>query len=287
MAEKAFQCVNARRNKILRSLPEIDWERLQRRLERVELELGQVISESGSPMHHVYFPTSSTISLMYVTLDGASTEIAAVGSEGLFGIAVYLGGGTMLSRAVVQSPGVAYRLTRECLRKEFERDGAMKRLLLLYTQARMTLVSQTAVCNRHHSVAQRLSRWLLSNLDRSNDAELYVTHDLISKALGVRREGVTEAAGQLQRSGIIAPSRGRMTVVSRRRLENCSCECYDVVRREYIRLLGDLTHSPAALSGHSTAHLAYEASRVARLVRLPHRTLRSAIDARHAPALTN
>jgi CRP-like cAMP-binding protein len=280
MAEKAFQCIDARRNKILRSLPVADWKRLQHHLERVTFELGQVISESGSPLHHVYFPTSSTISLMYVTADGASTEIAAVGSEGLFGIAVYLGGGTMPSRAVVQSSGVAYRLTRECVNEEFKRGGAMKRLLLLYTQARLTLVSQTAVCNRHHSVAQRLSRWLLSNLDRSNDAELLVTHDLISKALGVRREGVTEAAGQLQRSGIIVSSRGRTTVVSRRRLESCSCECYDVVRREYFRLLGDVAHYPAPLLRYSTRHSAYEAPPVARPPQLPHRSLRSVIDAR-------
>jgi CRP-like cAMP-binding protein len=244
MGLSSLQSSDARRNNILGSLPQRDWERLESHLEPVKLKLGQVVNQSGSPLHHVYLPTSSTISLQYVTLDGASTEIAAVGSEGLIGIAVYMGGGPMNTRAVVQRSGFAYRITRETVNEEFRNGGALRRLLLLYTQARLTLVLQTAACNRHHSVDQRLSRWLLSSWDRSDAAQLLVTHELISKSLGVRREGITEAAGKLQRSGIIASSRGRTMLLDRRRLETCSCECYGVVRREYARLLGDICYRP-------------------------------------------
>ena len=248
MPENSFQKPDAHRNKLLRSLPIVEWTRVQRHLEPVQLKVGQVISESALPLRHAYLPITSTIALVYLSVDGTSTEIAGVGNEGLVGIPLFMGGGGAPGRAVVQSAGLAYRMTGESLNVEFQRAGAMQRLLLLYAQAHLMLVSQTAVCNRQHSVDQRLSRWLLSSLDRLDAMELVITHESISKSLGVRREGVSESAGKLQRAGIIESSRGLLTVVDRPRLEASCCECYGVMRREYLRLLGGFTRS----TGRST-----------------------------------
>jgi CRP-like cAMP-binding protein len=233
----AIHSQEARRNKLLAALPGNEWKRIKRDLEPVEMKLGQILSESGSVLHHVYLPTSSTISLIYITVDGESTEIASVGNEGMVGVPVFMGGQVMSTRAVVQSPGCAYRLPAEVLRDEFARAGALQRLLLLYAQTRLSLVAQVAVCNQHHSVDQRFSRWLLLSLDRSESDELCITHDLISKSLGVRREGITEATGRLQRAGIVLSGRGRLMVLDRAALEAGCCECYGVMRREYQRLL--------------------------------------------------
>jgi CRP-like cAMP-binding protein len=247
--------LDARRNQLLKSLPALDWMRVQRDLEPIKLRRGDVISEAGAPLRHVYLPTTSTIALMYVTVNGASTEIARIGKEGLVGIALYMGGQATPARAVVQDSGMAYRQSEKSLNEEFRRAGPMQRILLLYAQARLMLVSQTAVCNRQHSIDQRLSRWLLSSLDRHEAAELSITHELISQSLGVRREGITEAVGKLQRLGIVSSSRGRLTIVNRSRLETLCCECYEVIRREYHRLLGGVSHSTgqAPLSFLSTA----------------------------------
>jgi CRP-like cAMP-binding protein len=196
-----------------------------------------VLYESGSVLHHVYFPTDSIISLLYVLEDGASAEIAVVGNEGIIGVALFMGGETTPSRAVVQSAGSAYRLKGQLLKQEFNRSGAMQHLLLRYTQALLTQMAQTAVCNRHHSVDQQLCRWLLLSLDRLASNELSMTQELIANMLGVRREGVTEAAGKLQSAGLITYSRGRITVVDRSGLEARVCECYAVVKAESDRLL--------------------------------------------------
>jgi len=238
MPPDAFPADDPRRNKLLASLPNDEWKRLWVNLEPIEMPLGKIVSESGSQLRHVYFPTTSTVSLAYLTADGGSTEIAAVGNEGAVGIALFMGGNTMLGRAVVQTAGWAYRLNRESLKEEFARGGAMQRVLLLYTQVRLTLIALTAVCNQLHSIEQHLIRWLLLTLDRLASEELTITHELIANILGVRREGITEAAGKLQQLGLIASSRGRITVVDRAGLEVRCCECYRMVRREYDRLLG-------------------------------------------------
>jgi CRP-like cAMP-binding protein len=245
MLLQASHSRDARRNKLLAALPDIDWKRVQRNLEPVDLKLGQILSESGSALRQIYLPTTSTVSLMYITVDGESTEIAAVGNEGMVGIAVFMGGHMMPARAVVQNSGRAFRLPAEVLREEFDRGGAMQRLLLLYAQSRLSLVAQVAVCNQHHSVDQRFSRWLLSGLDRSESAELSITHELVSRSLGVRREGISEATGRMQRAGIVTSSRGRLTVIDRAALEAICCECYGVMRREYDRLLGLCARPPA------------------------------------------
>jgi len=201
------------------------------------MKLGQVVYESGSRQDYVYFPTTAIVSLLYVMEDGASAEIAVVGKEGIVGISLFMGGETTASRAVVQSAGAAFRLSGQLMKREFLRGGPMQHLFLRYTQALLTQMAQTAVCNRHHSVDQQLCRWLLLSLDRLPSNKLAMTQELIANMLGVRREGVTEAAGKLQSAGLIQYSRGQITVLDRPRLEARACECYAVVRRESDRLL--------------------------------------------------
>lgn len=210
------------------------------------MPLGDVLYESGGRLEHVYFPTTSIVSLLYVLLDGSSAEIAVVGNEGLLGISLFMGGETTPSRAIVQSAGFGYRLRSQWLKDEFNRGDSTMHLLLRYTQALITQMTQTAVCNRHHSVDQQLCRWLLLSLDRLPSNNLTMTQELIANMLGVRREGVTEAAGKLQRAGIIRYRRGKIDVLDRERLEAAVCECYAVVKTEFDRLLSDLprTHTP-------------------------------------------
>jgi CRP-like cAMP-binding protein len=227
-------------NHLLAGLPAADYERLSPHLELVHMPLGEVLYESGGRLQHVYFPTTSIVSLLYVMADGASAEIAVVGNEGVLGISLFMGGETTPSRAVVQSAGYGYRLKSQLLKQEFKRAGPMMHLLLRYTQALITQMSQTAVCNRHHSVEQQLCRWLLLSLDRLASFELTMTQELIANMLGVRREGVTEAAGKLRHAGVIRYNRGRITVLDRPRLEQEVCECYSVVKKEFDRLLSDL-----------------------------------------------
>ncbi len=230
---------NPRQNHLLAALPAADYERLLPNLQLVTMSLGMVVYESGGTLGYVYFPTNSIVSLLYVMQDGASAEIAVTGYEGLVGIALFMGGETTPSRAVVQSAGSAYRLKAAFLKKEFDIGGALQHLALRYTQALITQMAQTAVCNRHHSVEQQLCRWLLLSLDRLPTNELIMTQELIANMLGVRREGVTEAAGRLQKAGLIEYSRGRIVVLDRRKLELRVCECYAVVKKEYDRLLID------------------------------------------------
>ncbi len=226
-----------RQNHLLDALPRSDYERIAARLEAVPLKLGDVLYEPGMPLRYVYFPTTAIVSLLYVMEDGASAEIAVVGNEGILGIALFMGGETTPSRAVVQSAGYGYRLKAQLLKDEFGRFGPFLRLLLRYTQALITQMAQTAVCNRHHTVDQQLCRWLLLSLDRLASNELTMTQELIANMLGVRREGVTEAAGKLQLAGLIHYRRGKITVLDRPRLEARSCECYQVVKTEFDRLL--------------------------------------------------
>ncbi|MBD3894742.1 Crp/Fnr family transcriptional regulator [Halomonas sp. ML-15] len=225
------------RNRLLALLPEAEMARLLPDLERVPLPLGKSLSESGGVMQYVYFPLDAIVSLLCVMENGASTEIAVVGHEGIVGVSLFMGGETTPSRAIVQSAGEAYRLKGQRLKDEFYRGGAMQRLLLRYTQALLTQMAQTAVCNRHHSVDQQLCRWLLLSLDRLPGDTLVMTQELIANMLGVRREGVTESAGKLQRAGLISYQRGHITVLDRPGLEARVCECYAVVKGEYDRLL--------------------------------------------------
>jgi len=225
-------------NHLLAALPTTIQSRLVSQLELVPMPLGMVLYEPGDILHHVYFPTDSIVSLLYVMENGASAEISVVGNEGLIGVAVFMGGGgSTPSRALVQSAGFAYRLLAQRLNEEFERHGEMQQLMLRYTQSLITQMAQTAVCNRHHSIDQQLCRWLLLSLDRLSGNQLVMTQELIANMLGVRREGVTEAAGKLQKLGVIEYSRGRITVLDRPRLEQMSCECYAVVKKETDRLL--------------------------------------------------
>jgi CRP-like cAMP-binding protein len=224
-------------NHILDALPPAERERLFPHLKLVSLPLGMVLYESGDTLRHIYFPTDSIVSLLYVLTNGSSAEIAVVGNEGAIGVALFMGGETTTNRAIVQSAGSAYRLTGTRLKQEFERHGQMLHILLRYTQALLTQMSQTAVCNRHHTVDQQLCRWLLLSLDRLSSDTLTMTQELIANMLGVRSEGVTEAAGKLQKLGAIQYSRGRITVLDRTQLERLSCECYSVVRKESDRLL--------------------------------------------------
>ncbi|HDS1737289.1 Crp/Fnr family transcriptional regulator [Pseudomonas sp. BP8] len=226
-----------RHNHLLAALPAQAFDRLQGDLELVTLPLGKALYESGDTLRHVYFPTDSIISLLYVMENGASAEISVVGNEGLVGIAVFMGGESTPSRAIVQSAGHAYRLPGQRLKDEFNRHGELLLLMLRYTQALITQMAQTAVCNRHHSIDQQLCRWLLLSLDRLQSDQLRMTQELIANMLGVRREGVTDAAGKLQRLGVIEYSRGHIKVLDRARLEALSCECYEVVRKETERLL--------------------------------------------------
>jgi CRP-like cAMP-binding protein len=209
-------------------------------MEPITMPLGKALYESGDRLEHVYFPTSAIVSLLYIMEDGASAEIAVVGNEGIVGVAIFMGGETMPNRAVVQSAGHAYRLPGHLLKQEFNRGGALQHLLLRYTLAMLTQMAQTAVCNRHHSVDQQLCRWLLLSLDRLPANELSMTQELIANMLGVRREGVTEAAGKLQSAGLIHYRRGRIIVLDRPGLEARVCECYEVVRQEFLRLLPDV-----------------------------------------------
>jgi CRP-like cAMP-binding protein len=225
-----------RQNKILNALPAADRDRLYPHLKLVALPLGTVLYESGDTLRHIYFPIDSIVSLLYVLEDGSSAEISVVGNDGAIGVALFMGGETTTNRAIVQSAGSAYRLTGNRLKLEFARHGEMLHILLRYTQALITQMAQTAVCNRHHTVDQQLCRWLLLSLDRLSSNKLRMTQELIANMLGVRREGVTEAAGKLQKLGVIRYSRGAITVLDREELERLSCECYAVVRKETDRL---------------------------------------------------
>ena len=226
-----------RQNHLLAALSGEDFERVSADLRLVPLELGRVLYESGSRQRAVYFPTTAIVSLLYMLADGASAEIAVVGNEGIIGVSLFMGGETTPSRAVVQSAGHAYRLPSKILKQEFIRGDSMQHLLLRYTQALLTQMAQTAVCNRHHSLDQQLCRWLLLSLDRLAGNELVMTQELIANMLGVRREGVTEAAGNLQSAKLIKYSRGHITVLDRPGLEARTCECYAVVKKESDRLL--------------------------------------------------
>jgi CRP-like cAMP-binding protein len=228
---------SARKNLLLAALSAVELKRLRVNLEPVEMPLGDVVYESGRHLDHVYFPTTCIVSLLYVLENGASAEIAVVGYEGVVGVSIFMGGETTPSRAVVQSAGKAYRLPGAMMKEEFTRGGTMQHLMLRYTQSLITQMAQTAVCNRHHSVDQQLCRWLLLSIDRLPSPEITMTQELIANMLGVRREGVTEAAGKLQDAGVIRYRRGHIKVLDRERLEAMSCECYGVVRRETARLL--------------------------------------------------
>jgi len=233
MAERS----HPQQNHILDALPQPERERLFPHLKLVTLPLGKVLYESGDTLRHIYFPIDSIVSLLYVLKNGESAEIAVVGNDGAIGVALFMGGETTTNRAIVQSAGSAYQLTGARLKEEFQRHGETLHILLRYTQALLTQMAQTAVCNRHHTVDQQLCRWLLLSLDRLSASELVMTQELIAGMLGVRREGVTEAAGKLQKLGVIKYSRGHINVLDRPRLERLSCECYAVVKKETDRLL--------------------------------------------------
>ncbi|TMH02007.1 MAG: Crp/Fnr family transcriptional regulator [Betaproteobacteria bacterium] len=226
-----------RQNHLLAALPEAVYERLLPSLELVPMPLGEVIYTSGSELPYLYFPTDCIVSLVYVMANGASAEIAVTGCEGLLGVALFLGGQTAPNQAVVQSGGHAYRIGAKVIKHEFDRGGPLQHLLLLYTQALIAQMAQTAVCNRHHSLDKQLCRWLLLSLDRLHSGELTMTQELIANMLGVRRQGVVEAAGNLQKAGLIDYRRGHISVLDRPGLEARVCECYAVVKREYERLL--------------------------------------------------
>src|SRR5450432_325423 len=229
------QITHFQQNRLLASLPQAEWDRWSAALEPVQMPLGEVLYEPGVALHYVYFPITSIVSLLYVLENGASAEIAVVGFEGIVGISLFMGGESTPSRAVVQSAGVGFRLAAQTMKDDF--SGPVLHLLLRYTQALITQMAQTAVCNRHHSLDQQLCRWLLLSLDRLQGEELVMTQELIANMLGVRREGVTESAMKLQKAGLIRYSRGRITVLDRAGLEKSTCECYAVVKKEYDRLL--------------------------------------------------
>ncbi|PRY99323.1 CRP-like cAMP-binding protein [Jezberella montanilacus] len=228
-----------KRNHIFEAMPTNEWERLLPFIETIELPLGKVLYEPGTKMSHVIFPTSAIVSLLYALENGSSAEIAVVGNEGVVGISIFMGGESTSSRAVVQSAGVGYKIKSSMLMDEFNRGGPIMHLLLRYTQALITQMSQTAVCNRHHSLDQQLCRWLLLSADRLTGNELIMTQELIANMLGVRREGVTEAALKIQKAGLIQYARGHITILDRHGLERRTCECYQVVKTEYDRLLPD------------------------------------------------
>ncbi len=224
-------------NQLLAALPEAEWQRWLPKLEPINMPLGHVLYESGNTLSHVYFPITSIVSLLYVLENGASAAIAVVGNEGIVGISLFMGGESTPSRAVVQSAGGGLRLKAQMMKDEFNKNGAVLHLMLRYTQALITQMAQTAVCNRHHSLDQQLCRWLLLSLDRLQGDALVMTQELIANMLGVRREGVTEAALKLQQAGLIRYARGRISVLDRAGLERRTCECYAVVKKEYERLL--------------------------------------------------
>jgi len=234
---KAVPEIDPLRNALLAALPRVDWNRLRQYLQRVDAPAGKVLCEPDARLGYAYFPTSSIISILRATVDGASTEVASVGNEGVFGATIIMGDHPDGNRAIVHSGGVMYRLKCETLIEEFSRGGAMQSLLLRYVQALLGLMAQGAVCNRRHSIDQQLCRWILLSLDRLDSEEIIMTHELLANTLGVRREGITEAARRLQSAGLIAYRRGRITIVDRRGLEASSCECYRVVRSEYDQLL--------------------------------------------------
>jgi CRP-like cAMP-binding protein len=238
-------------NHLLAALPAEIFERISPNLELFPMPLGEVLYESGGQLQHVYFPTTSILSLHYVMENGATAEIAGVGNEGVLGISIFMGGNTTPSRAIVQTGGHGYRLKTRLMLEEFNRAGPMMHLMLRYTQALITQISQTAVCNRHHSVEQQLCRWLLLTLDRLPSNELTMTQELVASMLGVRREGITEIAGNLQRDGLISYRRGHITVIDRSGLEKYACECYNVVKQEFARLLNDTGSVNNPSAGHS------------------------------------
>jgi len=242
MSIQLTQQQNPGKNHLLAALPDEDFERLLPALELVTMPLGEMIYEPGRQMQHAYFPTTSIVSLHYVTESGSSAETAGVGNEGIVGVPIFMGGESTSSSAVVQTAGYAYRLESQELKKEFTRGGFLQQLLLRYTQALMTQMGQSAACYRHHSVEQRLCRWLLLTLDRCESNELVMTQELVASMLGVRREGITEAVGNLQRAGLINSRRGHISVVRREGLETTACECYKVVKKEMTRLLDDVKH---------------------------------------------
>lgn len=234
-------------NHLLAALPAVEFERLLPHLELVPMQLGDVLCESGGQLPYAYFPATAIVSLHYVMESGASAEVAGVGNEGMLGVSLFMGGQTTPNQATVQTAGHGYRLRPKALMEEFNRAGALQRLLLRYAQALFTQTSQTAVCNRHHSVMQQLSRWLLLTLDRMPSNDLVITQELIAIMLGVRREGVTEAAGKLKDLGVISYRRGHITVLNRSQLNHQACECYAVVKAEFDRLLCDVPlHQPGA-----------------------------------------
>jgi CRP-like cAMP-binding protein len=232
--------INQSSNHLLAALPSPEWARWETQLELVPLKLGQVLYESNGKMHFVYFPVNAIVSLLFVLENGSSTEIAVVGNEGMVGVSLFMGGETTPSRAVVQSAGQCLRMKASFLKSEFDRSMPVMHLLLRYTQALLTQMTQTAVCNRHHTLDQQLCRWLLLSMDRLTGNHLVMTQELIANMLGVRREGVTEAAGRLQKAGLISYARGKIEVIDRLGLEKRSCECYGVVKHEYDRLLPEL-----------------------------------------------
>jgi CRP-like cAMP-binding protein len=234
--------MSANPNHLLAALPAADLARLSPHLELVAMPLGELLYEPGQQMQHAYFPTTCIVSMQYVMESGASAESAGVGNEGMVGISLFMGGDTTSSSAVVHTAGHAYRLARRVLEQEFKAAGALQRLLLRYTQALIAQISQTAVCNRHHSIEQQLCRWLLVTLDRIPSGQFVMTQELVASMLGVRREGITEAAGKLQQAGFIRYRRGQMAVLKRPGLENLSCECYAVVKTELHRLLSDVRY---------------------------------------------
>ena len=242
MRNAAIPLPNPSQNHLLAALPPAEFEPLAAHLELVHLPLGEMLYEPGGQLRHAYFPTTAIVSLHYVMESGASSESAGVGNEGVVGISLFMGGNTTPSAAVVQTAGHAYRLETTHLLREFNRAGLMQRLLLRYTQALMTEMSQTAACNRHHSVEQQLCRWLLLTLDRLPSNQLVMTQELIANMLGVRREGITEAAGNLQRAGVISYRRGHIAVLDRPGLEARVCECYAVVKTELGRLMNDVRY---------------------------------------------
>jgi CRP-like cAMP-binding protein len=229
--------IEPRNNYLLNCLHSVEYERLFPYLETIEMPLGKVLYESGGALNYAYFPIDCIVSLLYILEDGSSAEIAVVGNDGIIGIALFMGGNTMPNRAIVQSAGCAYRLKVQDIMREFNRYGEMLHILLRYTQALITQMAQTAVCNRHHSVDQQLCRWLLLSLDRLPSNQLTMTQELIANMLGVRREGVAVAAGKLQKAGLIEYNRGHITILDRLGLEERVCECYQVVKTEYDRLL--------------------------------------------------
>jgi len=236
-----------RSNRLLAALWDADWQRWRRHLERVDLKLGQVLYEPGRPQRHAYFPTSAIVSLVYVLSNGASTESAVVGDEGIVGTSLFLGGGATTDHGSVLIAGQGFRIGAQMIRDEFDRSDSVRLLLLRYTQALATQIAQTAVCNRHHSIDQQMCGWLLRSLDRLRGSEVMVTQELLASMLGVRREGVTEAAGRLQAAGLIRYARGHISVLDRGGLERRSCECHAVVKKEYDRLLPqDPAARPAA-----------------------------------------